>query len=272
MKTTGMKLQDIIFLLSFLTIAAPLSCFSQQGVVATGGEAAGTGGTMSFSTGRPDFMYFSDEGGSIQFGLQQAFFYDDEVVVPGERFLTTEDLFQGEDQCFDATETIVLAQGDDTFIVESGTGAELIAGNNILMMPGTAVERGGYMHARITTDGQFCDPEIPMVASLPGDHADKAVEHEPLPSSGKDNTVETFFRVYPNPTTGDLTVEIVDQGILDQPVVIEVIGMRGEVIKRTGGTNSHYKHRLSLKGHQPGLYMVRVQCGGDFGTERVIKR
>ncbi len=227
---------------------------------------------MSFSTGQTDFMYFSSESGSIQFGLQQVFFFDEEEGVPEERFLSTEDLFQGEDQCFDAFETIILAGGGETFIIEDGTGVDLIAGYSILMLPGTQVEYGGYMHARITSsDGPFCDLEEPIVASLQVDLPDNTTYEEPLSSPDKKDSDFTLFRVYPNPTTGDFTVELTTHEFYDKPITIEVIGMRGETLKRITDINQH-QHQLSLKGHHPGVYMVRVQLGDVFGIERIIKR
>ncbi len=244
---------------------------AQQGVVAAGGEATGTGGTMSFSTGQTDFMYFSTESGSIQFGLQQVFFFDEEDI-PLIRELTTDDLIIGEDQCFDAYETIILAGGGETFIIEDGTGVDLIAGYSILMLPGTQVEYGGYMHARITSsDGPFCDIEEPIVASIKVYEPDNTTYEEPLSSPDKKDSDFTLFRVYPNPTTGDFTVELTSWEFLDAPITIEVIGMRGETLKRITDINQH-QHQLSLKGHHPGVYMIRVQLGDVFGIERIIKR
>ena len=240
---------------------------AQQGVVSAGGEATGSGGTMSFSTGQTDFMFFSSETGSIQFGLQQGFFFEEEEI-PIDRFLTSEDIFPGEDQCFDAYKTIILADGGDTFIVDANTGVELIAGHSILMLPGTQVEYGGYLSARISTDGLFCDVEEPMVASVRVNEPDR--NEEPLSKQELDNPDKPFFRVYPNPTTGDFTVEI-SSNYSDLPYAIEVYGMRGEVIIRNEQLTGWQQH-LSLQGQQPGLYMIRVQRGEEMGVERIIKR
>jgi hypothetical protein len=266
MKHTKLLL-TLIFVIGFGIIASN----AQQGVVSAGGEATGSGGTMSFSTGQTDFMYFYSETVSIQFGLQQAFFFDDEEGVPIERFLSTDDLVQGEDQCFDALETIILAGGSDTFIVEDGTGVDLIAGYSILMLPGSTVEYGGYLSAKISADGVFCDIEEPIVASLQVDQPDNTTYEEPLSSPDKKDSDFTLFRVYPNPTTGDFTVELTTHEFYDKPITIEVIGMRGETLKRITDNNQH-QHQLSLHGHQPGVYMVRVQLGDVFGIERIIKR
>ena len=267
-------MRHIVLLLSLVLLlgSGHLSLKAQQGVVSAGGEATGEGGTMSFSTGQTDFMFFESESGSIQFGLQQTFFFEDEdPEVPTIRELITEDLVQWEDQCFDATQTIILAGGGDAFIVEAETGVELIAGHNILMLPGTMVEYGGYMHARITSsDGPFCDLEEPIVASVEVYEPDHTADQEPLYAPGKGDADKTLFRVYPNPTTGDFTLEIT-QRHTDSPYTIEIYGVRGEIIMRYDHL-MEWQHHLSLRGHQPGLYMIRVQLGDEMGVERIIKR
>ncbi len=266
-----MKHTKLILTLIFVTGFGVITSHAQQGVVSAGGEATGSGGTMSFSTGQTDFMYFSSESGSIQFGLQQVFFFDEEEGVPAERLLSTDDLFQGEDQCFDALETIILAGGGDTFIVEDGTGVDLIAGHSILMLPGTQVEYGGYLSAKISGDGVFCDIEEPIVASLQVDQSDNTTYQEPLLTPDTDKSDKAFFRVYPNPTTGDFTIELLNHDMIGQVVTIEIIGMRGEIVKQINEV-SNFQHSLSLRDQQPGLYMIRIQCGNVFGIERIVKK
>ena len=56
-----------------LLISIPLFLHAQQGVVATGGDATGSGGTMSSSTGLTDFYEIQSEQFSLQFGLQHPY-------------------------------------------------------------------------------------------------------------------------------------------------------------------------------------------------------
>ncbi len=269
-----MKHTKLILTLIFVMGIGSIASNAQQGVVSAGGETTGVGGTMSFSTGQTDFMHFSSETGSIQFGLQQVFFFEDDdpdPEIPISRQLITNDIFQGEDQCFDALETIILAGGTNTFIVENGTGVDLIAGYSIMMLPGTMIEYGGYLSARISTDGAFCNIEDPIVASLRVEQPDNTTYEEPLSAPVKTQTAKAFFRVYPNPTTGDFTVEMIDHDMMGQPISIEILGMRGELVKQINEV-SNFQHSLSLRDQQPGLYMIRVQCGNVFGIERIVKK
>ncbi len=59
--------------LLFLLLYIPLIYKTQQSIVAAGGDATGTGGTMSHSSGLTDYLYFSSEGGSMQMGVQQVY-------------------------------------------------------------------------------------------------------------------------------------------------------------------------------------------------------
>jgi len=66
-----------------LLISIPIFLHAQQGVVATGGDAEGPGGTMSSSTGLTDFYVIESEQFSLQFGLQQTYM---DIEVPPDTF------------------------------------------------------------------------------------------------------------------------------------------------------------------------------------------
>ncbi len=57
--------------LILLTIPINGLLFSQQNTVATGGEASGTGGTVSFTIGQIDFSAQSGANGTVTQGIQQ---------------------------------------------------------------------------------------------------------------------------------------------------------------------------------------------------------
>ena len=47
--------------------------YAQQGTVASGGDATGSGGSISFTIGQIDFVSATDIGGSVNQGLQQPY-------------------------------------------------------------------------------------------------------------------------------------------------------------------------------------------------------
>ncbi len=270
-----MKALQYVFTICLVFLAGS-QILAQQGNVAAGGDASGAGGSMSYSIGQTDYLLFVSSTGSLQFGLQQPFFFE-ESVVPATRNLTTTDLNQGEDQCFGATETITLAGGGTIFIVENGTGVELVAGNIILMLPGTYVHQGGYLHSRIAeNDDDFCNPPESMLAAetlhKPHQHPDNGIKNDAadalLPET--DINIEPFLKIYPNPTTGIFTIEWQHNEKLAD-VCITILNMQGNMIYVNNAIKvSQLKFDLSA---QPqGIYFVRVVMGSEVISKKVIRQ
>jgi hypothetical protein len=63
-------MKRIIFYCSFLYCSSVLA---QERPVASGGEASGTGGTVSYTIGLPDYLTYSANNGTLSQGLQQAY-------------------------------------------------------------------------------------------------------------------------------------------------------------------------------------------------------
>ena len=67
-----MKKIKILVLFFLLGMFSP-KLQAQQGIVASGGNAAGSGGTASFSVGQVAYTYASGSNGSVSQGVQQPF-------------------------------------------------------------------------------------------------------------------------------------------------------------------------------------------------------
>jgi hypothetical protein len=173
-------------------------------------------------------------------------------------------------RCFDATETITTAGNETTFIVEDGGIVDLIAGENIIMLPGTQVLSGGYLHAQITTVGDYCSVITPapvaksMTDMLPVQQISKAIE----PGDKLNN--EASFIVYPNPNPGRFTIELSGYDIQEQ-VEVTIYGIRGERIQQKNiFGNTH--HLFSIEGQLPGVYFVQVRSNDKVGVKRLVKQ
>lgn len=269
-----MKTLPFVFPICLLFFAGN-QILAQQGNVAAGGDASGPGGSMSYSVGQTDYLFFASPTGSLQFGLQQTFFFDDSAV-PATRNLITDDLTQGEDQCFDATETIVLAGSGTAFIVEDGTGVDLVAGHNILMLPGTQIQQGGYLYARIAENADdFCSPPESMLAASealhnPDQHPDNGAKNgaEDIILPVPENDTEPLVKVYPNPTTGHFTLELLNTD-QNTEANVWIYGMQGGLIYHDQFAN-HFKTSFDLSGKQAGIYYVRVMTNGRTETVKLV--
>ncbi|MCX6303628.1 MAG: S8 family serine peptidase [Bacteroidetes bacterium] len=159
-------------------------------------------------------------------------------------------------QCFDATETILVAGNDATFTIANGESAEMIAGQNIRFYPGTLVEPGGYLHASIAPGGPYC----PM-QSKPSAVAENS-ENIPGPE-------RSFFSVYPNPTTGKFTLELNGYNPSEKTGV-EIYNLNGKKIISVSFTDQE-KYEFCLGGIPSGLYLVRVISASRKGSCLVAK-
>jgi len=160
--------------------------------------------------------------------------------------------------CYDAFNTITVAGGGTTFIVQNGGSATMIAGMNILYRYGTLVVHGGYMHGYITTNNTFCGMLPPAIVAV-------VTGVEPPPVSDQ---VNSRFIIFPNPTAGRFTL-MAKGSITPGPVQIEIFGMRGERI-RSECIYLENKPERDLSGVPCGIYFVRIGTGDSQEVHKLV--
>ncbi len=164
----------------------------------------------------------------------------------------------GHDTCFNATQTITIAGNGTTFTILNGGSATMVAGQNIIYLPGTVVEAGGYMLGYITTSSDFCyQTKLPAsVASI-----ENPETFAYLPGAR--------FRVFPNPTSGKFTLEKTD-GVYTGNATMEIIGLNGiRVLSQI--LSEEKRHVFNIGYLMPGLYFIRVITGKDVETVKLIR-
>ena len=160
-------------------------------------------------------------------------------------------------ECFNATQTITVAGNGHSFIVPDGGSVTLIAGQNILFFPGTIVDMGGYMYGYIAPSGPWCNTQ-PFVAVATGTGENTKV------------TGDQFFRIYPNPTSGNFTLEMISTA-REKSSLVEIFNMNGEKIW-TEALAGFQKHDFSLKNKPAGIYLIRIINENYSGTMRIVKQ
>jgi PKD repeat protein len=169
-------------------------------------------------------------------------------------------IVEGETPCFNATETVIVAGDGKQFTVQDGGSAEIIAGINIVMKHGTTVEHGGTLHAYISD--VFCNAPESFLASF-----EEQIQPEPeLTPAWR----ETFFKVYPNPTTGDFTLEIMEFEA-SFALTVDIYTIQGHLIL-SRELPPEQRYTFSLAEKQPGIYIIRVMNNNILGTSRIIKQ
>lgn len=251
------KNKHLLIILFFL-LCVSYNTIAQHGNVVAGGDATGSGGLMSYSVGQTDYLMYISEQGSMSLGLQQTWFGSH--TIPEALEVSNTVISDGEILCFNALETVIVAGDGKHFIVEPGGHADIIAGNNILLKHGTSVELGGTLRAYISD--VFCDQPGSMLASPKEEYSTYNPEFTPISTT-------SFFNVYPNPTTGNFTLELLDIGETST-LLVEIFTIQGHLITRNELT-AERSYNFSLYEHQPGIYLIRIIKDQKIGTSKIIK-
>jgi hypothetical protein len=158
-------------------------------------------------------------------------------------------------ECFDATQTITVAGNGTSFTIQNTGVVTMIAGENIIYYPGVTVDPGGYLYGYIAPQGPWC-PGPAKPVTVTGLQASAAIP------------VNTFFRVYPNPSNGEFTVELAS-AVQPGNWFLEIFNMQGVQI-HTGMLVDVRSARISLEGSPEGIYLVRAGNGTVSGTSRIV--
>ncbi|MEI7980640.1 MAG: T9SS type A sorting domain-containing protein, partial [Bacteroidota bacterium] len=163
-------------------------------------------------------------------------------------------------KCYNATLTITVAGNNTTFLVETGGDATLIAGQNIIFLPGTTVQPGGHLLAYITTTSDYCG-----VVKAPSMVNSETKQLEVISDEQK-----PVFRAFPNPTDGKFILEL--NGIDDAvQTYIEVYRMTGELVSKVTLTGET-RHQFNLEGQPTGIYILRIMNKENAGTVKIMKQ
>ena len=185
------------------------------------------------------------------------------TVIPTNTTVQNVVITPGQSECYDAVQTIWVAGSGTYFIVQNGGSATMIAGQNILFYPGTTVYAGGYLHGYIAPSGPWCGSGslIPQAISNR--------ETENLTVTSERSKEGPSFKIYPNPTTGNFTLELTGLDEI-QPVTVMVYSMQGNKVLSII-LEGKKKYDLSLSGKPTGLYFVRVVTEGIAETVKIVK-
>jgi hypothetical protein len=179
-----------------------------------------------------------------------------------QRYLNNINVIDGASMCADALQTIFVAGSGTSFMVSPGGTSHLVAGQNVILYPGTTVKEGGYLHAYIANDCLYCTSPKSTVVSISVDSVSK---HE----TSATTIGNELFKVYPNPTSGKFTLEILRQGEATTAHV-DLFGMQGKLVTKME-LNNISSQTFDLGNYPSGLYFIRVLIGNEERTARILK-
>ncbi len=176
-------------------------------------------------------------------------------VVPANLYLTN--IIVADTRVYNAMQTITVAGNGTYFIVQPGGNVSMIAGQEIHYMPGTTVLSGGYLHGYISESPCGMQPLSMLTTTVN--------ENKPI-IGDKSN----LFRVYPNPTEGKFTLELLASEQLSRPVV-QIYSMLGAKVIEEDMTGNKSKE-FSINNMQPGIYFIHVTMGDRSSNAKIIKK
>jgi PKD repeat protein len=82
------------------------------------------------------------------------------------------------------------------------------------------------------------------------------------------------FNIYPNPTSGDFTVQFETTETQNQEVSIKITDMLGRTMhdKNLGTFNGLYSETYNLREYGAGIYLMQLQVGNNLFSKKIIVR
>jgi uncharacterized protein (TIGR02145 family) len=162
--------------------------------------------------------------------------------------------------CYNALQTITVAGGGTTFLVQEGGDAMLIAGEKILLEPGTKVDPYGHLWGYITTDNTYCYTKAPAFVA-------KESRQETTSEVGKEPSGSLTIK--PNPASETILVEIPGHEDLREETIRIYTSSGRLVLEETFRGTSPFEIHI---GRLPaGLYLARIRGGEKEWSSKIVK-
>ncbi|MCX6277477.1 MAG: T9SS type A sorting domain-containing protein [Bacteroidetes bacterium] len=187
------------------------------------------------------------------------------IVYDSFATLQNETLGSGTTNCYDAFGTITVAGNGTAFTANSGSSATMISGRNIKYQAGTKVKSGGLMHGYITANSQYCPINYNYINPASGNQISGNANAISPTDGGKNGKL----RIFPNPTTGDVTLQL-PENEETQMIKVEITDINGlnGISKDIPGLG---QYTISVESLPPGIYFLHVTTGKSRETVKLIR-
>ncbi len=186
--------------------------------------------------------------------------------IPNTRSLSNIATGTGDAPCYGAQQTITVAGNGNPVDFLDGSSVNLIAGESISFLPGFHAHSNSYMDAWITTTGSFCDalPEQAIVEyTAPMVHKSENIEREKLIQN--DLEVEPSMKVYPNPTQGQIKIEL---GNIEGISKLTVTNSSGVLLYKTDCCGKYAE--IEIPEIHKGICFISLTNGKNVLTQKLI--
>ncbi len=173
-------------------------------------------------------------------------------------------------ECFDSENFIVTAGDGTIFLVEYGSVVNMVAGQSIILKPGTTIKSGSNLWAYIDQESPYCDSPIHYhhdenSSVAYGNHQNDFPENDVIFQFEAPG-----FKMFPNPTTGHFNV-LLERFQDGDPISVEIYDIYGKRVLDQQHT-ANKEHLFSLQSRSPGIYFVRVSGNDFYEVQRIVKK
>ncbi len=141
--------------------------------------------------------------------------------------------------------------------------ATFIAGNKIVFGVGFSSYEGSYCDAHITQNSDYCQQQPTMPAN-PGSGLESG---EKTASIFKTDDSELSLRIYPNPTTGQFTIDFMgDETTAD----IMVLNFQGNRVSKTRCDNQTSAD-IDISHLSKGMYIIFIKTTENVITRKILR-
>ncbi len=165
----------------------------------------------------------------------------------------------GSELCFNALQTLTAGGSGNSFLVQNGAKADLIAGMKISLLPGVVVFSGGTLNAWISLSGHYCNTLTKSV-TIP----------DPAETDLRTDEKGTSCLIFPNPGGGEFTVRVTDTDKL-LPLSVKVYNLLGESVADEPWRGSNAQ-KVMILGDRKGIYLVEVRFHDHHELIKFIRK
>ena len=190
--------------------------------------------------------------------------YNQSALIPENQLVFDTIIVDGENSCFNANNDIIVAGDENLVEIQDGASVNFIAENSIVFLPGFRANNGSYAHAYITLDGSFCDDLSSLIVSAQFEIENRAVQALEIVSKKTCNKGQKM-KVFPNPNSGEFTIQLLD---FSNEVKLSVYNSLGNMVYEI--TTCNEKNTINLSCLNRGIYFVLAADNEVLLTQKVI--
>lgn len=176
---------------------------------------------------------------------------------PVNRTIANDTVKTGQTRCYDATQVITVAGAGTSFVVQSGSTVNMIAGSKIDFRTGTKIKSGSHLHGWIAPTGPYCGAKEASFI--------ETADYQQEPAGNQKSGIPVVF---PNPTSGIFYLN--PQNVKpENPVRMCIYNLQGNrILEEEFVLNG--KHEFNLSGKPAGIYVMKLFYDDSVYTIKVI--